>query len=267
MSVDQVRKFLESATEYPDNTIIRIGNDELPLGSLRQLNASDRASLSERIKAAETREADLNQRQATIVDLAQKAQQAYDAAEQARRTATAQPVVDPLADPWNQPVKEELRKRDERYAALEAQLKSVQSTVGQAATVFMNREWQREYDAINFGKREKKPTKAELLKFSQDNRIVDGDGMPSVRGAWDKMSEGDRIEDARQEAMAKGREEGRMEAMASRVTPPGVSGMGQGPRSNAQRITPDTDILGDLYSESIKDPELRAMIESTGQAL
>jgi hypothetical protein len=265
MSVDAIKKFLDGAAEYPDNTPIRIGETEIPLGSLRQLNASERTTLSERLKGVEAKETELNIRQATIVDLAQKAQQAYAAAEEARKSATtrqADPGADPFADPWLAPVKAALEGRDKKIGELETLAKSLQTTLGQAATVFMRREWQREYDGINFGKREKKPTRDEILKYSQDNKIVDSDGMPSVRLAWEKMSEGDRIAETAAEAREKGREEGRMEALAARVTAPGVSGPGQAPADLARRpITPDTDILGDLYANAMKDPELRAMIE------
>lgn len=266
MSVDQLKKFLEDTQGSPDTTPVRIGDTEVPLGSLRQLNASERQSLSDRIKATETKETELNSRQQAIVDLAQKAQAAYQAAEEARAKAgqrQTDPSADPFADPWLAPVKAALTDRDKKIDDLTKLANNLQSTLGQAATVFMKREWQREYDGLNFGKREKKPTRDEILKYSQENKIVDGDGMPSVRLAWEKMSEGDRLEEARREAQEKGREEGRMEAMASRFTPPGTAGAGQGPL-NTRKLTPDTDVLGDLYTDALKDPELRALIEQTG---
>src|SRR5450631_1393476 len=102
VSVDAIKKFLDGATEYPDTTPIRIGDQEIPLGSLRQLNSAERSTLSERIKGVEAKETELNTRQQNIVDLAQKAQAAYQAAEEARRTATS-PRVDPTADPFNDP--------------------------------------------------------------------------------------------------------------------------------------------------------------------
>jgi hypothetical protein len=265
MSVDQIKKFLEQATESPDNTPITIGDQQIPLGSLRQLNASERQTLSERLKGVEAKETELNTRQQNIVDLAQKAQAAYQAAEEARKTATTRqpdPNADPLSDPWLAPVKTQLESRDKKIQELETLIKNQQTTLGQAASLFMKREWQREYDGLNFGKREKKPTRDEILTYAQQNKIVDSDGLPSIREAWNKMSEGDRLEQLKQEALEKGREEGRMEAMAARVTAPGVSGMGQSIQSGQPRkITPDTDVLGDLYGDAIKDPELRAMIE------
>jgi hypothetical protein len=46
------------------------------------------------------------------------------------------------------------------------------------------------------------------LKFANENKLVDRHGLPSLRNAWDKMSEADRLEDLRKEAMEKGRERG-----------------------------------------------------------
>ena len=270
MSVDAITQLLQDAQGYPDNTPITIGDKQIPLGSFRQLNASERQTLSERLKGVEAKESELNTRQAAIVDLAQKAQAAFAAAEEARVKAGQRqdsPGADPFADPWLAPVKSALEARDKKLEEATNLIKTLQATVGQAATVFMKREWQREYDGLNFGKREKKPTREELLKFSQDNKIVDSDGMPSVRLAWDKMSEGDRLEEARQEALARGREEGRMEAMAARVTPPGVSGIGQGPAQRAPRIGPETDVLGDMWADVQKDPELRDLVSQLGPGM
>jgi hypothetical protein len=271
MSVDTIKKFLDSATEYPDNTPITIGDQQIPLGSLRQLNASERSTLSERLKGVEAKEADLNNRQQKIVDLGQQAQAAYEAAKEALTKAGSQPppnpAADPFADPWLAPVKAALDARDKKLEENANLIKSLQATLGQAATVFMKREWQREYDGLNFGKREKKPTRDEILGYAQQNKIVDSDGMPSVRLAWEKMSEADRLEDLRNEALEKGREEGRMEAMAARVTPPGVSGIGQGPAAPPRRIGPETDVLGDLWAESNKDPELRELIANMGPGM
>jgi hypothetical protein len=266
MSADAIKKFLEDTQGHPDATPIKIGDTEIPLGSLRQLNASERQTLSDRLKQVETKETELNTRQQSIVELAQKAQAAYQAAEEAKAKAGQRqpdPSADPFADPWLAPVKAALADRDKKIDELSTLAKSLQATLGQAATVFMKREWQREYDGLNFGKRDKKPTRDDILKYAQENKIVDGDGMPSVRLAWDKMSETDRLEEARREAQEKGREEGRMEAMASRFTQPGTPGAGQGPLS-PKKVTPDTDVLGDLYTDALKDPELRALIEQTG---
>jgi hypothetical protein len=263
MSTDAIKKFLENATQYPDNTPIRIGDTEVPLGSLRALNATERTQLADRMKEIETQKADLNDRQQKIVSLAQKAQEAYNAAEEARKAAAgappARPGDDPFADPWLQPVKKELEARDAVIKSLTEQLKLTAGTIVNAATIFSEDRWDREYAAIDFGKREKKPTREEILKFATDNNIVDRHKLPSIRAAWEKMSEADRLKEIAEKAREEGREEGRQQLLASRIPPPGVPGPGQAP--TLPKNNPNAADLGDLYADAIKDPELRALLE------
>lgn len=263
MSVDAIKKFLENAKDYPDGTMVTIGETQVPLGSLRQLNATERQQLADGIKANSEREADLSKRQELVVDLAKKAQAAYNAAEEARAKAgTTEPRVtpgaDPFEDPWLAPVKKALGERDAKIATLTEQLKQAVTVVANAATTFSEDRWDRQYREIDFGKREKKPTRDEVLKFATANKIVDRHGLPSVSLAWDKMSEADRLDEMRKTEREKGREEGRQEAIASRIPPPNVPGPGQAP---LPRINTAAGDLGDLYADAIKDPELRALIE------
>src|SRR6267142_360876 len=269
MSADAIKKFLENATQFPDDTPIKIGDTEVPLGSLRALNASERTQLADKMKEIETQKAELNGRKQKIVTLATKAQAAYDAAEEARRTAGAAPAVkpgdDPFADPWLAPVKRELEARDAVIKGLTDQLKQTLTTVGQAATIFAEDRWDREFSAIDFGKREKKPTRDELLKFATDNNLVDRHKFPSIRAAWEKMSEADRIKEIEEKAREQGREEGRQQLLASRIPPPGVPGPGQAP--TLPKPNPNGADLGDLYADAIKDPELRALLEQLPQGM
>lgn len=262
MSVDAIKKFLDSAKEYPDTTPIRIGDQEIPLGSLRALNASERQSIADRMKELETQKAELGDRQSKVVELAKKAQEAYSAAEEARAAAgkvAPKPGDDPFEDPWLKPVKAALDARDKTIADLTNQLKQTLSTVGTAATIFAEDRWDREYSGIEFGKREKKPTRQELLDLATKEGLKDRHGLPSITKAWEKFSEADRIEAIRQEALEKGREEGRAQTIASRIQPPGVPGAGQAP--TLPKSNPNSGDLGDLYGDAIKDPELRALLE------
>jgi hypothetical protein len=260
--MDDIKKFLENTKDYPDTTTITIGETQVPLGSLRALNAAERTQLSERMKGVEDKEKEVNNRGQQVVELAKKAQAAYDAAEEARRTAGVRqpdPGADPFADPWLAPVKGALDQRDKTITELQNQLKQVLTTVGNAASIWAEDRWDREYQSLDFGKRDKKPTREELLKFAQENNITDRHKMPSISGAWNKMSEGDRIAQTAEQARLEGIEEGKRLAMAARVPPPGVSGPGAIPPGSTGK--PAAGDLGDLYSEAIKDPELRALLE------
>jgi len=264
MSVDAIKKFLEDTKNYPDTVMVTIGETQIPLSSLRALNSTERTQLADRLKAVETQEGELKTRQQKIVELATKAQAAYDAAEEARKAAAAaprggSPSEDPFSDPWLAPVKTALETRDAQIKKLTDQLTQTLTTVGQAATIFAEDRWDREYNSIDFGKRDKKPTRQELIDFAIKENLTDRHKMPSVVAAWNKMSEADRLEEIKKQAREEGIEQGRQQALASRVPPPGVSGPGQAPVP--LKVDPNKGDLGDLYGDAIKDPELRALLE------
>jgi hypothetical protein len=260
MSVDQIKKFLEDAQGYPDTTMVRIGDTEVPLGSLRSLNKGEREQLATAIKTNDDKARELDERQKKVIELAGKAQAAYDAAQAAAAKANAtppNPSNDPFSDPWLAPVKKELDGRDKTINELQNTVKQLSTVIQNAATIWSEDRWDREFTNLDFGKREKKPSREELIKFATENKLFDRHGIPSVRAAWDKMSETDRLEELRKSEFEKGREAGRMEQMASRIPPPGVAGPGM--PVNPPKAAPGE--LGDLYGEAIKDPELRALIE------
>jgi hypothetical protein len=265
MSVDAIKRFLEDTKNHPDTVMVTIGETQIPLGSLRQLNSTERTQLADRLKAVETQEGELKTRQQKIVELATKAQAAYDAAEEARKAAAGNnnrgtpSNEDPFEDPWLKPVKTALEARDAQIKKLTDQLTQTLTTVGQAATIFAEDRWDREYNSIDFGKRDKKPTRQELIDFAIKENLTDRHKMPSVVAAWNKMSEADRLEEIKKQAREEGIEQGRQQALASRVPPPGVSGPGQAPVP--LKVDPNKGDLGDLYGEAIKDPELRALLE------
>lgn len=269
MSVDAIKKFLDDVQNHPDNTMVNIGGTEVPLGSLRQLNASERTAIADRMKKIETDEADIKTRQAKIVDLAQKAQAAYNAAEEARAKAGAAPTKpadgnDPWADPWLAPVKGALDARDKAIEALKAELLSSKNSLAQAATIFAEDRWDREFQGLDFGKREKKPTRQELLDKATSEKLVDRHGFPSITKAWEEMSKGDRLDEIKKAEFERGVAEGKNAAMASRIPAPGVPGPGQGP-APLPKATSNGD-LGDIYGEAMKDPELRAILEQAAGA-
>ena len=46
-----LKQFLENSKDYPDTTVVKIGDTEVPLGSIRALNATEREQLANAIKA------------------------------------------------------------------------------------------------------------------------------------------------------------------------------------------------------------------------
>jgi hypothetical protein len=260
MSKDAIKKFLQDTQNYPDTTMVKIGDQEVPLSSLRALNSEERQQLDAAMKSATERQAELDNQRKSVLDLSTKAQQTYEQAQELLKKAAPQPNPgnDPWQDPWLSPVKAALETRDKQLEELKTHLRTLLTAFTNSVNIYTADRYEREYQGLNFGKREKKPTQEEILKFATENKIVDRHGIPSIRAAWDKMSEADRLEEIRQEALEKGREEGRQQAIASRIPPPNVPGPGINPPPNR---TPGDGTLGDLWAEANKDPELRAMIE------
>jgi multidrug efflux pump subunit AcrA (membrane-fusion protein) len=263
-------KFLEDSKTYGDNTPVRIGDTEVPLGSLRQLNAAERQRLADAVKQNEARQQELTKEREQVMNMAGKAQQAYQTAQETIAKAQAaipapQPSNNPFDDAWLQPVDKRLSPLEKEVAELKKLMqegfKQRDTQFNNIATVWSEDRWDGQYRGLgpDFQKREKKPTKEEIVKYATENRIYDRWGIPDVRAAWEKMNEADRLEELRKSEYERGRLAGRQEHLAARVPPPGVPGAGAPPGPVGR---PNPGELGDLYSEAIKDPELRAMIEA-----
>lgn len=255
-----LKAFLENTKDYPDTTTVKIGDTDIPLGSIRQLNAHEREQLAEAVKKTAEREQALGARQKEVMDFAAKTQAAYEAVQAASRNVNTppNPTNDPFQDPWLVPVKKELDVRDKTIEELKKQVASLLTVSQNMASIWSEDRWDREFSGIDMGKRDKKPTREELLKYATENKIFDRHGIPSVRAAWDKYSEQDRLEELRKAEFEKGREAGRVDALAARIPPPGVPGAGA---PAAAPLKPAPGELPDLYAEAIKDPELRALME------
>lgn len=265
MSKDVIKKFLADTANHPDTTMVKIGDTEVPLGSLRALNSDDRAELETAMKDVNTRRTEVEAKTKEVLEMSTRAQSVYQSATDLQRQledkikAAGGGGANPWDDPWLKPVNERLTAREKEIADLKEMLKTTIGAVSRAATIFADDRQEMEYSRIDWGKREKKPTRDEILKFATDNKITDRHGMPSIAGAWHKMSEGDRLDQIRLEAEAKGRELGRQEALASRMPQPGIPGAGMS--GALPKVDLNRGDLGDLYAESLKDPELRSMIQ------
>lgn len=250
--------------DLADTLPVRVGDVEIPLGSLRQATTAQLAAITERARQLDTREQTITARQKEIVDLASKAQDAYAKAQELAKTAAAtrtpEPGADLFSDPWAAQFKPVFDGYENKIKDLNGKLDRASGMLTEAAKTWAEDRWDNEYGSIQWGKRdkEKQPSRDELLKYAMDNKLMDRRGMPSIKLAWEKQTEVDRLADAADKARQEGIEQGRREAMAARIPPPGVPGAPPPPpNKNADRGD-----LGDLYAESLKDPELRALIES-----
>jgi hypothetical protein len=261
-------KILADKETYKDDLTLRFkdadGSErEVPLGDFRSLTSREQKELSDRIADAQARETEASKRFESADNLGKQAAKVLaDIEELKKNTRTAAPGEDPFNDPWLAPVKEALSKRDAEIADLKKLVASGQATLQQAAQIFLKNNWKSEYNSLNFGNTSKKPTRDELVKYAATNKLTDEDGIPSISRAWEEMSRADREEATKKEAYERGLEAGRIAAAANRVTQPGVPGSG-GP---AAPVKTNPGELPDLFTEGMKDPEIRGLLQQLAEA-
>ena len=256
-----LNEILKDKEKYPDTMTVKFGEVDMPLGSLRQSSASEREQLQAAIKQNQDREKEISARELRAVKLSGDAEQTYERLKALEESAKhpAAPSADIWSDPFLAALKPEFEKRDQTVAGMQAENKKLVAALTQALAINMDERWDSQYNSIQFGKAAKKPTREELLKFAQENNILDKHKLPSVSRAWEEMSKTERLAQSTEEARQQGIEEGRRLQMASRVMPPGVPGAGPLPSGNG-KLNPGE--LPDLLTESQKDPHLRALIDS-----
>lgn len=253
-----LQEILADPKNYADELTIQIGDTPVPLGSLRSIGKSEQDRLtSELSKATEARTQAEKERE-NALSLSQKAAE-LNAALEARIAADPRgtPTQDQFeTDPWYEPIRKRLSKYDEAVTKFNDAVSKLENMQKNQAIVYADRLWDSEYEGLKFTDKNRK-TRDEILKFAAENKIVDKHGIPSVRLAWDKMTEVDRMAEAAEAARLEGIEQGKREAFVSRVRPPSTVP----PSGNGAVQFDDWNKLTDA---ALADPEIRKLVERTG---
>jgi hypothetical protein len=264
-----LQEILANREQYADNLNITIGEAQVPLGSLRDLTAAEQSRLTNLIKATDETKRDAESRLQTAIETARKAEEAYAAAQEMKRTAgiaTPPPGTNPLDDPFFTPIRGEFDKRDKSIAELKEELKKAINMATNMGTIGLEDRWDNQYSSLNFSvlpKDKPKPTRQELINFATQNKLIDRHNIPSIGRAWEEMSKSYSLDAERVKARQEGIEEGRRMSLAASVQQPGSSG--PAPLAGSPKYT-NGDVLGDLTSEALKDPEIRGMMEQLQRA-
>ena len=254
-----LNEILKDSTKYPDNLTIKIQDTDVPLGSLRQLHASERQSIERERSEIGTARQTLEQERSQVIELARKAAEA---------SATIDGVVkqrESSADPYEndilyEPVRKRLSKHEETVGSLKTEIDKLQKTFQNGALLLAEERWQRQWDKIE-PELEKYPELKsnwdydKVLKFAAENKHLDSRGFPDIRKAWHVLTEAAREKQKADEAYQRGIEEGKKMAMLKQVPRPTSAGKGGPP------VQTTSDGLDGLTKEAYDDPEIRGMIE------
>lgn len=248
--------------EIPDDATLTFKDKTISFGDLRGLSRKQQAALQTKIEAAAAKEQQVTQQQEQLLRLTQEAQQIHERL-QAQESARPQPRGNDEeawdSDPFYKPVREKTSKLEKRLEEMLAAQQKLQASLTQAATTWAEDRWDNEYNQIAAPKGKQKPKRDELLDFAVKNKIVDRHGMPTVRGAWEKMTEADRQKEIETTAYERGLQEGEQRARIASMPRPTTLSPNGGAKPNGAPLS-DFD---DLTARAMDDPELRAIIAGT----
>lgn len=219
------KEIIADAQSYPDNTVFKIGDAEIQLGELRGLSASERQSVEQELMRAS------EQRKKADEQLQNAMQLATTAAElKARLEAGQQPAatVGPWeTDPFYEPPRREIERLRKEYQDTVKQLKDEVALANKSLTnvsvVWYKREAQREFDSYPYKDKEwfpKNKTMDEVIRYAAERRLLDSDGLPSVRLALDDMTREPREKEIETSKYEEGVRAGEQRAMASSLQRP-----------------------------------------------
>lgn len=268
MSKDIIKKLLQDAAAYGDDAEVLIAGQKVSLGDLRALSNEERQVVNDKIK-------EVNAMREDVVKAGRQAQQAYDAAqkviadEAARKAAAGGGGAGGGADdpwekePWLQPVKQRFGSTDKKVEELTATVKQLATILTNGVNAFSQTRWDDEYNRIDWGKTPKK-SREEMIEYAKTNNLLDRNNLPSISRAFDHITAPDRQKQHDEELLEKGRQRGLADAMAARLPQPNVPGPGITPP--LPKVAANGDVIGDLWGDANKDPELRSLIEQLGSA-
>jgi len=258
---------IADSTKFPDNLEIEVAGTKIPLGSLRAVNKAERDRLSAEISTVSKERENLTAKQNEALRLAQEAATIKEQIEaDAARRQQVNTGADPFeTDPFYAPVSKKLQglqdKYDKTMQKLEAAVENLNKTTTSMASIWAEDRWDSEYEQITHSvpedKRSAIPSRKELLEFAAKEKILDRHNLPSIRKAWEKKTEAQRMTETAEEARQKGIEEGKRMAFAARIPKPSTVQTGSGG-------APVLDDWNKLTDVALADPEIARIIQGSG---
>jgi hypothetical protein len=219
------KEIIADAQSYPDNTVFKIGDAEIQLGELRGLSASERQSVEQELMRASEQRKKADEQLQSAMQLATTAAELKARLEAAPTAAPSPDAYD--TDPFYGPVRERMTKLERQYGdtikKLQDQVELANKSLTNASVVWYKREAQREFDSYPFKDKEwfpKNKTTDEVIKYAAERRLLDSDGLPSVRMALDDMTREPREKEIETSKYEEGVRAGEQRAMASSLQRP-----------------------------------------------
>lgn len=267
-----IQELIADATKYPDTLEIPVGDQKIPLGTLRAYQKEIEGRVKEK-------EEGLSKQQQELMGLSEKASTLYSQLEQERGklaeemkkvTARVEPGEDIDNDVFWKPVAKRLKAMEETQKKIEDNQKALGTAMSRSAEIWAEERWTNQYDSAKERLAKSKSTKdagwdyEKLKKYATENKIVDRWGLPSVGGAIEKLTEADRLAESAEEAFQRGLKEGQMRArLASSPRPTSSGGGDLKPADAGPKLDPSKNFedLGDAVAQDAELMEMLAQIQ------
>jgi F0F1-type ATP synthase membrane subunit b/b' len=245
---------------FKDDVEITIGDKKVKLGEIRDLTKSQQRMLADKLTEAK--------------GLAEKASQVitdYEAkALELANKVTSGPARSTDDENWQEdplfrPVAKALKGYEDRAKKAEENLEKITNALTNTAKI-----WFRDRSEMQFergAERLKKNPKFKdydvdkILDYATQNKIVDGNGLPSVSRAIQELTKVDDLEEARRRAYEEGLKAGQQKGRLATMTRPTSAG---GPTPEVKDAAMAKHGLEGLGDDVAKDPELMQMLSDLG---
>lgn len=245
---------------FADNLEITVGDKKFTLGEARELSKKKQGELAAKLNEAK----DLATKAAGVIQEYEGKKAAIDAAPVVRATADDKWDEDPLF----RPVAKKTKELETMIGDLKKQNDTLTNALGNTAKIWFRDRAEAQFDRS--AERLKKSAKYKdydvdkVLEFASQNKIFDGNGLPSVARAIQELTKEDDIAIIRREEYERGLKEGATKGrMAGMTRPTSAEGAQRRPEDSAVGKNVSLEHLGDDVS---KDPELMEMLSQLGAA-
>ena len=257
MSDNIFDQIFRDEASFPDSAEITIGDKKVSLGAIRDLTRKQQNELAAKLNEAK--------------DLAGKAAGVISEYEQKKAALPTGPVRTTPDDNWEEdplfkPVAKTTKELRDAMAELKKQNETLTTALGNSAKIWFRDRAESQYDKL--AERLKKSAKYKdydvdkVLEYAATNKILDGNGLPSVAKAIQELTKEDDLDIIRKQAYEEGLKAGAQKTrMASMTRPTSAEGGVKKPEDSAVGKNVSLEHLGD---DVAKDPELMEMLAQLG---
>lgn len=246
---------LVANSKYTDDMKFKIGDDEVSVADLRAFHRSGAELSAAAKRKQEEAEAEYQKAQKLGAD-------ALALYESVKGDGTRKdPPVDADGEiDWSDPAMKPLKKKIDAYDAAikkyDESAKKLETAIASGFAFVTDYVWTKGYEGLDELSRPKDKQLPDLIKYAQEQKIVDRWGLPDPVAAARKLTEGDRLAAIEKKAREDGRREGERAARAASTPRPGaIAPSARTAPVNDGKPKPKT--MKELLAKAMADPEIQ----------